>query len=140
MDKEAQEKGISNLLLSNLPHDVGSMGSTLAIPSRVAWCDEMAKRIIERGYRKPLATPEMRKKIDEIFDTYDADSPISRGRVISEILALIVPKDKQHEQKGARAFLGLPIEERRKILAIQAQSLADTIADSQAKEGSKMMD
>ena len=49
--------------------------------------------------QKRLDRPELREKIDSIFDTYDADSPISRGRVISEILALIPDEEDLIEAK-----------------------------------------
>lgn len=41
------------------------------------------------------------EKIDAIFDTYDSDSPISRGRVIREILALMpdVEEAKREERE-----------------------------------------
>jgi len=41
---------------------------------------------------------------------------------------------------SSKAFLSLPIEERRTILAKQARDLADSMADSQAKEDLKIMD
>ena len=54
-----------------------------------------------------LARPELREKIDEIFDTYDSNSPISRGRVIGEILALIPDEEiiRKDEREGIK--LGL---------------------------------
>lgn len=135
--------------------DLVKIRTALEEPSLVESIESMEKVLEELGYRKPLDRTELREikeKLNKIGEhaseirgdwtdpRYDCKQIGQLVDQIRELLALIVPKDKQHEQKGARAFLGLPIEERRKILAIQAQNLADNIADSRAKEDSKMMD
>ena len=99
-----RERKVSSLLLANLPHDVGSIGSILAIPGRVAWCDEIAKKIVQRGYLEPSDRPELREKIARKLASMDGwryDDLIPRA------VSFTSGVSKEHYLRRAFAILAL---------------------------------
>ena len=101
--------------------------------------EKLARQICQL-FPQPLDDKELEREIYNLLAT-------SRGTAFltAQFLALLQQKTEEargqeRERLSCKDFLKLPVEERRKILAMQAKNLADNMADSQAKEDIKMMD